>query len=346
MLRYHQYTESEPTLDSYRLSHEPRAGYGMVFLCPFAVVTGESGNMYQLMRGYQGRSKGTVLNYGIYQLDDELDHQVDHLYPYSVVPVDEPFRCVDRGDAVAYVSDHSELVFGVSDYSWYDASGKVELHGERLGPVGTWWVPTQDGIDVPQMLRSHMAKVTGAVGDDPVEGLFMADLIYSRPDVMWNEMGMLTKVHNVWLNWLVEYTDGTYEGGYAWRGRPGSGFAAAFHVVDGEGTGRTDAELILDHTERGSVSGVTLRLGGEVTVELEQDGSTDWPLHTCGRAVRTSRDKEIARSWNYTEYFPLNWGDIYDYMTAYEKLYGRPASFRRLMDGAIVNSEQLLVYPR
>ncbi len=346
MLRYHTYTESEPTLDAYRLSHEPRAGYGMVFICPFAVVTGESGHMYQLMRGYQGITKGTVLNYGIYQLDGELDHQADHLYPYSMVPVNEPFRMVEQSDAISYVSDHSRMDYGVDAYSWYDASGRVELHGRRLGPVGSWWVPVQDGIDVPQLLRSHMAKVSGTIGDDPVEGLFMLDLIYSRPDVMWNEMGMLTKVHNLWLNWLVEYTDGSYEGGYAWRGRPGSGFAAAFHVVDGEGTARTDAELTTTRTERGSISGVTLRLGEEVTVELEQAGSTDWPLHTCGTAVRTSRDKDIARSWNYTEYFPVNWGDIYDYMVAYERLYGRPASFRRLMDGAVVTEDQRLVYPR
>jgi pimeloyl-ACP methyl ester carboxylesterase len=28
-------------------------------------------------------------------------------------------------------------------------------------------------------------------------------------------MGMLTKLHNVWMNWLVEYEDGSYEGGLA-----------------------------------------------------------------------------------------------------------------------------------
>src|SRR5205085_7012562 len=78
---------------------------------------------------------------------------------------------------------------------------------------------------------------------------------------MGTEMGMLTKLHNVWLNWLVEYEDGGYEGGYAWRGRPGTGFAAAHHVVDGVSTARSDAEVVTHFTGRGSVSRVDLALG-------------------------------------------------------------------------------------
>jgi hypothetical protein len=63
------------------------------------------------------------------------------------------------------------------------------------------------------MLRSHLGKATGTLDGEPVEGLFMLDYIYSRPDAMWTEIGMLTKLHKVWLNWLVEYDDGGYEGG-------------------------------------------------------------------------------------------------------------------------------------
>src|ERR1043165_4820462 len=38
-MRYHVYLEAEPTLESYRLSHQPRPGYGPVFICPFVVLT-------------------------------------------------------------------------------------------------------------------------------------------------------------------------------------------------------------------------------------------------------------------------------------------------------------------
>jgi hypothetical protein len=195
------------------------------------------------------------------------------------------------------------------------------------------------------MLRSHLGKATGTLDGEPVEGLFMLDYIYSRPDAMWTEMGMLTKLHNVWLNWLVEYDDGGYEGGYAWRGRPGTGFAAAHHVVDGVSTARSDAEVTTHFTGRGSVSRVELALGRDATFTLEQDGSTDWPLHTCGTVASSSgaAGRSIAKSWNYTEFFPLNWAAVADYQAAHRGLYGRYPSFARLMKNARIK-DQFLVF--
>lgn len=145
---------------------------------------------------------------------------------------------------------------------------------------------------------------------------------------MWTEMGMLTKLHNLWLNWLVEYEDGSHEGGYAWRGRPGAGFAAAHHVVvDGVSTACSHARVDTHFTERGTVHEVDLALGGETALVLEQAGSTDWPLHTCGTVGSINRGKKIARSWNYTEFFPLNWSAVADYQAAHDALFGRRPSF-------------------
>jgi hypothetical protein len=161
---------------------------------------------------------------------------------------------------------------------------------------------------------------------------------------MWTEMGMLTKLHNLWLNWLVEYEDGSLEGGYAWRGRPGTGFAAAHHFVDGASTARSDAVLTTARTDRGTVSAVNLRLG-DLSVDLAQHGSTDWPLHTCGTVSAINREKPIAKSWNYTEAFPLNWWAVADYQAAHHALFGCYPSFRRLMDGAVVDADQVLRFP-
>lgn len=344
MIRYHTYLEGEPDLEAYRLSHEPRSGYGVVFICPFAVVTGESGRMYQLMRGFQGRQKGEVVNFGIYEVTDVLDEQGPLYYSFREAPPTEPYWVSETDDYVEYAGSSFAMRFGPSEYEWTDASGQVELRATRLGDVCTFWVPAQDGLEHPQMLRSHAGRVSGRIGDDPVDGLFMLDYIYSRPDLMWNEMGMMSKLHNLWLNWLVEYEDGTWEGGYAWRGRPGSGFAAAHHIVDGVSQARTDAKIETFHTERGAVSSVRLELG-DVTVELQQRGSQDWPLHTCGDVVSTSRGKAIANSWNYTEFFPTNYADVLDYFEAYAKLFGRPHSFRALMRGGRIVDQRLVFQP-
>jgi hypothetical protein len=171
----------------------------------------------------------------------------------------------------------------------------------------------------------------------------MLDFIYSLPGAMWSEIGMLTKLHNLWLNWLVEYEDGGYEGGYAWRGRPGTDFAAAHHYADGNSTARTDAQIETHHTARGTVDSVTLRLG-ELTVELQQGGSLDWPLHTCGTVSAISTGRAVKRSWNYTEYFPVNWSAVADFQAAHQALYGKPPSFRKLMEGARVDGDQRLVF--
>lgn len=341
-MRYYVYLEDEPTLESYRLSHQPREDYAPVFICPFAVLTDRAGNVYNAMRGIQGQHKGETVNMGVYRLNGRLDEQCPVLFPYAENPIAEPYWVTEDRSAVSYVGDSYRFDFGPSQYRWLDGHGRLVLQAQRLGQVCTFWVPRQDGYDYPQMLRSHLGKATGTIDGQPVEGLFMLDYIYSRPDAMWSEMGMLTKLHNLWLNWLVEYEDGSYEGGYAWRGRPGTGFAAAHHVVDGVSVARSDARVIPHFTDRGSVRSVELHLGNEVSVDLPQAGSTDWPLHTCGTAASTSRGKKIAKGWNFTEFFPLNWHAVASYQQAHRQLFGRYPSFQRLMAGARIEDEYLV----
>jgi len=340
-MRYHVYLEAEPGLDAYRLSHDPRNGYSPVFICPFVVLSDAEGNLYNAMRGIQGQNKGAAHNYNAYKLNGVLDEQCPMLFPWSEAPVSEPYWVAEDRDAVSYVGSAFRFDFGVDRYRWEDAGGRVQLDARRLGQVCTFWIPEQEGYEYPQMLRSHLGKATGTIDGTPVEGLFMLDYIYSRPDALWTEMGMLTKLHNLWLNWLVEYEDGSLEGGYAWRGRPGTAFAAAHHFVDGVSTARSDAVLTTTRTGRGTVSGVNLRLG-DLAVDLSQHGSCDWPLHTCGTVSSITREKAIAKSWNYTEAFPLNWWAVADYQAAHQALFGTYPSFQRLMQGASVDDDQHL----
>ena len=156
---------------------------------------------------------------------------------------------------------------------------------------------------------------------------------------------MCTKLHNLWLNWLVEYTDGSYEGGFAWRGRKGTGFAAAHHIVDGASTARSDAEITTTYTqERGTVMQNNLRLGKEVSLDLEQYGCCDWPIHTCGTVSSTSRSKEIAKSWNYTEYFPTNAAEMMAFNHAYTAFIGQPPKMGKIYSQARIENDRL-VFP-
>lgn len=343
-MRYYVYLEDEPTLDCYRLHHEPRTGLAPVFICPFVVLTDEEGGMYNAMRGIQGESKGTTMNYGIYKLDGKLDQQLKMYVPFSELPVKEPYWVEESPGTVSIASEYFKLDFSPRSFGWKDASGRLDLKAELLGQVCTFWIPEQEGYDHPQMLRSHLGKAEGTLDGRKVEGLFMLDYIYSRPESMWKEMGMLTHLHNLWMNWLVEYEDGSLEGGYAWRGRPGNGFAAAHHYADGISKARSDARLTTETTERGTIKTVTLELGDSVKVELEQLGSLDWPLHTCGVVKSVSGRPPVKKSWNYTEYFPVNWPQVADFQAAYEGLYGKPVSFRRLMQKGRIDENEMLVF--
>jgi hypothetical protein len=341
-VRYHVYLESEPSLECYRLSHNPRDSYAPVFICPFVVLSDDSGTFYNSMRGLMGQSKNTAMNMGTYKLTDSLDAQCPVLYPYRQNPITESFWIAEDESSVSFLSNSFRFDFGVDSYRWVDGNGRMDITAQRLGQVCTFWIPEQPGYEHPQMLRSHLGKAAGTINGERVEGLFMLDYIYSRPDAMWTEIGMLTKTHNIWMNWLVEYDDGSYEGGYAWRGRAGTDFAAAHHCVNGVSTARSDAHIAPEFTDRGAISALSLSLGEEVQAKLDQSGSTDWPLHTCGTVDWTSRGKLITKSWNFTEFFPTNWSHVADYQAAHYQLFGRPPSFQQLMRGAVVKDETLL----
>lgn len=341
-MHYMNYLEDVPDKDSYRLSHQPQAGYGNVLISPWVIVTGASGTHYQFMRGYGISDKTTVVNFGAYKGNGVLDAQGPLVYPFSEHPAVEKYTVSETEDAVTYAGPTHSFTIGTTGYDWTDANGRIQLHGELLGQPCTFWVPEQDGLDHPMLSRSHLGTVTGTIDGDPVEGLWMHDHMYSTPGTSFIDTKFLGNIHNFWMNWLVQYDDGTYEGGHAWRGRPGTGFAAAHHYVDGHSIARTDAKIDVDFTERGSISTLRLTLGDDVSIEFEQHGSLDWPIHTYGTVKSISRDKKVVKSWNYSEHFPLNWELVEEFQTASARLYGRYPSFQGMLENASLRNGKIV----
>jgi hypothetical protein len=343
-VHYYTYLD-EPTLESYRLDHCPRDGLASNLLCWWVNVTGESGRTYNAMRAVEVPAKTTSMNFGVYCGTGVLDAQGELVFPFRDHPAIEPYWTEHEPDAVVYAGPSFRLALGIDGYTWSEAGGRVQLTARRLGKVCTFWSPRQDGFAHPVMSRSHFAKVTGTVDGDPVEGIFMVDHIFSDAGLTFRETGFTTKLHNYWMDWLVEYDDGGYEGGFAWRGQPGTGFAAAHHIVDGISRGRNDARIEVSRTERGTMETVTLSLGKDVRIGFQQHGSFDWPIHTYGSAVSTSRARTVARSWNYSENFPLNWGLVEDYQAAAAALYGRYPSLEKILTDACVLDGALRLTP-
>jgi hypothetical protein len=342
-MRYYTYIE-EPTIESYRLDYCPRDQLGTVLVCPWVVVTGASGTVYHSMRALPLPDKQTTINFGTYRATGgRLDEPGELLYSFRDFPAVETFRTSTTPDSVVYESDSFRLEEGLREYRWTEAGGDVDLTAVRLGQACSFWVPEQPGFPHPVLSRSHLGKVTGTVNGDPVEGIFMVDHIYSRPELSFRETRFTTHLHHYWMNWLVEYDDGSLEGGFTWRGQPGTDFSAAHHMVDGVSHARTDARLEIGRTGRGTMETLTLALGEDLTVRFDQHSSTDWPIHTLGTVGQISRDKTVVKSWNLSENFPIHWGLVEDYQAAHAALYGRYPSLRRILKDVTVADGRLSV---
>jgi hypothetical protein len=341
-MKYYSYV-APPSLDGLSLEHTPRPGLAVSIVTFWFHATGQSGTHYNLIRAVGMPEQGSVLNFGIYRGSDDLDVRAELVIPVKEHPVVESCWMERSDTAVVYGGPSFQIEMGLDEYRWRDADDRIDLRAQRHGGVCSLWVPPQENFEHGFLDCSQIGKLTGTIDGDPVEGMFVDDHVYAKPGSTLPEAGLVSKVENYWTQWWVEYDDGSIEAGTAWRGRPGTGLGHAHHYVDGRSRARRDARIDVSRNQRGSMKHVVLSLGSDVRFEFEQTGSFDWPLHTYGHVSSSSRGRGIAKSWNYVENWPLNMHLIEDYQIARERLYGRPASLKRLLEGAQVVDEALVL---
>ena len=306
MVKYEVFIE-QPTLDFYRLSYSPREDYTCTGLWIGGMFTGASGKHYHGMRGFNEFGHGMAQSYYFMELKElwPAGNFAPDLYPELPIGQMESYEYSESADEVHFVGENVRLDTRVGSFDWYDAKGRWELHAKQLGQAFTFFVSEQDGIALPMQYRSQIGKAMGKINEDPVEGYTYFDVSYSKPGNIYFNLPLLRKIEKRWSSWLVEYTDGEIDGGVAWKGQGDTGFSAGHLLQKGVSTAVSDARVFTTYDERGTVWKTRIELGGEV-VELEQDTCTSWPMHTFGRVVSTSRGKEIAKSWTFTEWVPDN----------------------------------------
>lgn len=340
MLRYQTYLET-PHHEQFSVGDAPRGLASVLVSCWF-VVTDAAGNTYNMMRGIQAEDLRASLNFGSYKGADTFDVNAPSIVPFSEHPVLEQYVTKSTPGSVIYEGTGFTLELFDRRADWSEAGGRMHITTEQLGDVCSLFVPAQDLSPHPFVFRSYFAKAAGTIDGEPVEGLWQMDTIFSTPGLNLREAGWVDHVYQYWFNWLVEYEDGSVEGGHAFRGMPGTDFTPAHHYVDGQSTVRHDATMELTRTERGSIDTVKLSLGSDLRVEFAQRGTFDWPSHTYGEVSSISRDKKVRRSWNYMETFAVNWGDVERLGLAHQKVHGRFPSLQKLLDGAVVRDEHIV----
>jgi hypothetical protein len=305
MLRYEIWAE-RPTLEFYRRGYCPREDYTLAGMWPGGIFTGASGKRYHGMRGFDEMAPDNAHTYIFVELNERnLYDNSPQLYPELPIDQMEIFTYSETADAVHYVGENVRMEVRVGSFDWHDAKGRFEIHVQQLGQACTFWVPKQEGIPHPIQHRSEIGKATGTINGDPVEGFTFLDSSYSHPGVLYFNLPLIRKIEKQWSMWLVEYRDGEMDAGFVWKGRGDTGFRAAHLILNGSSQAFADSRTSTDYDQRGTVWKSRVELGGQV-VDLEQDTVSDWPAHTFGRVVSTSRGKEIAKSWNYIEWMPDN----------------------------------------
>jgi len=310
MIKYKVFLE-QPTLDFYRQGYCPREDYTCLGLWVGGMFSGASGKRYHGERALGDIAPGVARTTQLVELNQNLNDFSPDLY--SELPVDqmEPYQYSEGADALHFVGENIRLDIRGGSYDWSDAKGRWELHVELLGQACTWWIPKQKGMAAPMHYRSQIGKATGQINGDPVEGFSLLDFIYSHPGVIWFQLPLWRTVEKQWSMWMVEYTDGEIDAGLAWKGQGKTGFSAGHLLRNGVSTAHSDARIFTTYNERGVVRKSRIEIGGEV-VELEHDSCSLFPIHTHGRVASTLRGKQIAKSWDYTEWVPDNIGELVD----------------------------------
>jgi hypothetical protein len=338
-------TYLEPvTLESLRLDHSPRDGMGIIHICFYAVLRSDSGHYYNVMRGLPHPDKKSSMNFGTYRGTDDLDAPGCLAISFRDQPAVEPFWTTYGDESVIYAGETFRYEMDTEGYTWQEAGGRVDLRVRRLGQAFSLYVPRQRLFDYPIIMRDHLGKVEGTIDGEAVAGVFHDTHMYSQPDKTFNEIAFVTRLENYWMDWLVEYDDGTLEGGFAMRGHPITDYTVAHHYVDGRSHARSDATLEIDRNSAGTMHHVRLAYGANFELHADQLGSFDWPLHTYGTVTSiANRDKRIVNSWNYTENWPLNWEQVQNYQLAYAELFGRYPSLRSILDKSTIANERLVL---
>ena len=343
MIEYEVWLE-RPTLDDYRRSYCPRDDYSLAGMWPGAVVSDASGRRYHGMRGFDEMAVGMAHTYQFQELIPDGRYGIaTELYEELPLNHIEPYEYSESADGVHFVSDNVRLDVREGSFEWSDAKGRFRLHVEQLGSACVLYVPEQEHIPVPIQHRSEMGKATGEVNGEAVEGFTFLDWSYSHPGVLYFHLPLIRKLEKQWSMWLVEYTDGEVDAGFVWKGRGDTGFGASHLIVNAASEAVHSGSTTTTYDDRGTVFRTSLALGDQA-IELEQDCCSDWPAHTFGPVVSTSRSlagMPIAKSWNYCEWMPDNIEGLLDlYLTG--RLGVHDMEYAHIADECMIYPDEIL----
>jgi hypothetical protein len=313
-IRYEIWTGT-PDLESFRLEYSPRDGLETCGYWPCVALRGESGNYYWVMLTVNESTLpiAQVSDASVIHEPGFRQHSSPLIVPDMEIRRFRRFEFEDHGDNLEYRfkwGGHCKI--WPDKYEWWDLNGAVDLKIQQLGDAVYFRIPLQERIKFPIYHQSQTGVVSGNINGDPVFGLSLLDVVWTRPNKSWYDSECLRYIEQNWTMWLVEYEDGTYDGGYAWNGKEGWKFDAGHLIQNNVSTACQTARSTVTSHEIGLPERIDIDYGGHYQVQCDFTHQADWPMHLVGKVSATSAGKKIKDSMVVTEWIPYNMDDILD----------------------------------
>lgn len=294
-----------PTRDHYRPTWVPGEGVGLAGTWACAVVTGETGQDYLGIRGWNdfvvGMTHPAAPFCGFRALPPNLYDDAGHLYAeYSGHDWFEPFQLVDEPGRSGFTYDSGRIERDDAGLHWFDADSRWEMHGETISKVFVVHVPSQPGIEHEVYYRHELTLAHGTVSGEPVRGYFHQDFAYGPPGLTYTDLSIARDLEGMWVSWIHTYEDGEMGGGCFWQGRGGMDFGPGYLLKGGETTPHDDVKAEITLNADNKPTALQARIGGE-TFDMVLD-KTSGPLHFYGDLVKSTAGKPIVESWCWIEY--------------------------------------------
>ena len=312
-LRYEIWT-APVSLDSYKPDWTPRPNeLEMCGFWPCVALVGESGKSYCFMLSL-GDS-----NRPVFQLSD-ASVITEPGFNSKSSPLLIDGKDLRKWSRYEYEENDKEVIYRLKNggyvridpngYDWVDCDGKINLNVQQKGEGVFFRIPKQDRIEYPIYHQSQTGLVTGTIDGDPVFGLSLLDYVWSKPNTTWVATEAFCDIEEHWTMWLAEFEDGTFDGGYAWKGKDGFHFNAGHLIQDGVSSACQQAKTQATWGSVGLPEKLHIDYGGQYDVDLEFTHQADWPFHPVGHVNKTSSGKAIKRSIAITEWVPRNVRDL------------------------------------
>ena len=311
-LRYEIWTAPVP-LENYKPHFTPRSELGICGFWPCQALVGESGNRYWFMLtiGSGGKPTISISDASVIREPGLTSRSSPLLIDGSALRTWHRYEYEEAGDRLEFrFPSGGHLIMDPRQYHWVDFDGRIDLTVTQHGDGVFFRIPVQDRIDCPIYHQSQTGLVEGHVDGDPVFGLSLLDYVWGKPATPWVLTEAFLEIEKHWTMWLVEYEDGTFDGGYAWSAKPPYIFDCGHLIRDEVSSGCQSAVTTPTFGESGLPERLHIDYGGQYEVELEFTHLADFPLHPIGHVVATSNPKPMKRTIAVTEWVPDNIADL------------------------------------